>query len=517
MLLHNAFDFHAGSRGETIFASCGGVNLTYAGAQVATDRLATLIGKKVRQGGRLALLMRNRVEALLAILAASRTGAVVVPLNYRLAPVEWRWILADAEADLVIADAEFTTALDDVLQDSPIQRLSATDPVEGWQTLADAGRDIVAVADACRTAPGDTLLQIYTSGTLGRPKGVLISNRAIMANIQQCSLAYPHHLSPGERTLIALPLFHVAALAGALSAICNGAHLVIHPEVDTQRIVRSLIHDDISTLTLVPSVLKVVLENLAAADVASLPNLKFLGYGASPISEPLLRKVLEMFDCKVGQGYGLTELAGGCCLLSEADHRLALDGRPELLASAGRPLPGCELLIIGPDGEPLPAGETGEIVVRGEQLMSGYWKLPEATAEALRDGWMHTGDAGFIDDAGYVFIRDRIKDMIVTGAENVYPAEVEAVLIQHPDILEASVIGVPDDRWGEAPLAVIVLRDGANLSAAEVESFCRGKLGGYKIPRRCEVVSSLPRSAAGKVLRRKLRAPYWEGLGRDVN
>jgi acyl-CoA synthetase (AMP-forming)/AMP-acid ligase II len=517
MLLHNAFDFHAGSRGETIFATCGEVRWTYAKARAASDRLAMIIGNKVRQGGRFALLMRNRAETLLAILAASRTGAVAVPLNYRLAPVEWRRILADAEADLIIADTEFTSALDEVLQDSPIQRLTATDPVAGWQTLADAGQGLAAVADVGRQSPGDILLQIYTSGTSGLAKGTLISNGAIMANIYQCSLAYPHHPSPGEKVLVALPLFHVAALSGALAAICNGAHLVIHPEVDPKRIVQALMQDGISVLTLVPAVLKVVLDTLAAMGTVSVPSLKFLGYGASPISEPLLRRVLDMFDCHLGQGYGLTELAGGCCLLSEADHRLALAGRPELLASAGRPLPGCELRIVGPSGEPLPAGETGEIVVRGEQVMSGYWKLPEATAEALRDGWMHTGDAGFVDEAGYVFIRDRMKDMIVTGAENVYPAEVEAVLIQHPDILEVSVIGVPDDRWGEAPLAVIVLRDGANLSAAEVESFCRGKLGGYKIPRRCEVVASLPRNAAGKVLRKELRAPHWEGIGRNVN
>jgi acyl-CoA synthetase (AMP-forming)/AMP-acid ligase II len=225
---------------------------------------------------------------------------------------------------------------------------------------------------------------------------------------------------------------------------------------------------------------------------------------------------MATFRCGFMQSYGLTESTQALTFLSPANHERALAGAPHLLLSAGRAAAETELRVVGPSGVPVPAGQIGEVVAQGPQLMRGHWQLPEATAEALRDGWLHTGDAGVLDGEGYLFIQDRVKDMIVSGGENVYPREVEEVLFQHPAILEAAVIGVPDRRWGEAVKAVVVLRGDTPATAQEIVAFCRGRLGGFKLPRSVDVVDALPRNGAGKVLKRELRERYWAGEGRRV-
>jgi fatty-acyl-CoA synthase len=216
------------------------------------------------------------------------------------------------------------------------------------------------------------------------------------------------------------------------------------------------------------------------------------------------------------QGYGMTETTAAATYLMPADHRRALGGEPKLLLSAGRPLPGTEVRVVDGKGRPLPNGAIGEVAVRGPQLMRGYWNLPQATTEALRDGWMHTGDAGVMDDEGFLYIQDRVKDMIVSGGENVYPREVEEVLYQHPAVAEAAVIGVPDATWGEAVKAIVVRKPGAEASAEEILDFCKGRLGGYKRPRSVDFVAALPRNPSGKVLKKELREPYWAGHTRRV-
>jgi acyl-CoA synthetase (AMP-forming)/AMP-acid ligase II len=225
---------------------------------------------------------------------------------------------------------------------------------------------------------------------------------------------------------------------------------------------------------------------------------------------------MEVFQCDFSQGYGMTEATAGLTVLSPADHRRALAEQPGLLLSAGRATVGTELQVVDPDGAPAPNGTIGEVVGRGPQLMKSYWNQPDATAEALRGGWLHTGDAGVIDDQGYLYIQDRVKDMIVSGGENIYPRVVEEVLFQHPAIADAAVIGVPDQRWGETVKAIVVLRQGMAASAEEIIDFCRGKLGGFERPRSVEFVETLPRNPSGKLLKRVLREPYWAGHGRRV-
>jgi acyl-CoA synthetase (AMP-forming)/AMP-acid ligase II len=518
MLLHESFDFHARSRGKYCFARCEGAALTYAEAKARSDRMAAALAQAgLVKGVRFAILMRNSIDTLLLFLAASRLGAVPVPLNFRLAPREWAEILEDSGAVLVIADAELAAAADAVLPACVTQRVACGDAPEGWRSLAAFMADAEATPPAASLSAADVLFQMYTSGTTGKAKGALLSQRAIVGNIFQSFVVYPHKLSPGEHALVVLPLFHIAAIATALGAVCCGATLVIHRDVDPKAIARALAEDRIVVASFVPAVIQFLLVGVPGLTEMTFPHLKFIGYGASPIAEPVLRRALEVFDCAIAQGYGMTELAGSCCLLTEADHRKALAGRPELLLSAGKALPGCEVRVVGPDDEDVAPGVTGEIVVRGDQLMSGYWNMPEATAETLRGGWMHTGDAGYLDAEGYLFVRDRIKDMIVSGAENVYPAEVESVLYQHPDVAEAAVIGVPDPRWGETVMAVVVQKPGGQATATEFDVFCRSRLGAFKVPRRYEFVPALPRNAAGKILKRELREQYWAGHDRRVS
>jgi len=523
MLLHEPFDFHARSRGEACFAQSEETRISYAEAKARSERIAAaLAATGLVHGDRLGVLMRNSVDVLLLIYAASRLGIVPVPLNYRLAPREWADILADAGAVAVAADPEYAAGLDAAVAMSAapaptLIRICTAEGQDGWAPLEALLARAPAEAPRVRVAPTDTLFQIYTSGTTGKAKGALLTQHSIVSNIFQSTLAAPHKLSPGERALVALPLFHIAAISTALGAVSCGACLIIHRDIDPAAIARALAEDEIVVASLVPAVIQFLLVGVPGLSEMKFPHLKFLGYGASPIAEPVLRKAMVVFDCHLAQGYGMTELAGSCCLLTEADHRRALSGRPDLLLSAGKVLPGCELRVVGPDDEDLPAGITGEIIVRGDQVMTGYWNLPGATAEALRGGWMHTGDAGYLDAEGYLFIRDRIKDMIVSGAENVYPAEVESVLYEHPAVAEVAVIGVPDPRWGETVMAVVVGKPEHALSEDELDAFCRTRLGGFKVPRRYAFVQALPRNTTGKILKRELREQYWSGQARRVS
>ncbi len=520
MLLHDAFDFQAISRGDHCFAQCEGRSLSYAEGRarslaIAAAFLALGLGK----GDRIAILARNSLDSLPILYAASRIGVVPVPLNYRLAPVEWAELLHDSRARLILADPAYQEALDNALAGAPASSASMRRSLESggsWEPLEALLVPSPGPLPRADILDEDIVLQMYTSGTTGKAKGAMLSHRALVHNIGHSILATPYRLGPGERSLIALPLFHIAAISTALTAASLGACLVIHRDVDPTAIVKALANGDIAVASMVPAIMQFILTGVPGIEEMRFPSLKFLGYGASPIAEPLLRRAMAVFQCHLAQGYGMTEAAGSATMLTEADHRRAMEGRPDLLLSAGKAIPGAAVRIVRPDGSEAETGEVGEILIRGEQLMTGYWNMPEATAEALKDGWLHTGDAGRLDEEGYLYVRDRIKDMIVSWAENIYPVEIETVLFDHPDVSDVSVIGVPDTKWGETVMAVVVARPGATPTAEELDAFCRARLGGFKVPRKYEFVDGLPRNAGGKVLKRQLREHYWRGQERRI-
>ncbi len=356
--------------------------------------------------------------------------------------------------------------------------------------------------------------QMYTSGTTGHPKGAILTHRAVTANVAQ--IGHSLRLEPAERSLVVTPLFHAGAVPNTFSCVSRGGCLYILEDFDPSEVVRALSEERISYAVLVPSMIQACLVGVPDVAERTYDSLRLIYYGASPIAEQTLRRAMDVFRCGFVQSYGMTEATQSLTFLSPSDHRRGLDEQPKLLLSAGLPAKGTEIRIVDDDDTPLPNGALGEIVARGPQLMRGYWNRPEESAEVLRGGWLHSRDIGYIDDEGYIYVQDRLKDMIVSGGENVYPRVVEDVLFQHPAIADAAVIGVPDERWGEAVKAVVVLRAGMTTTEEEIIGFCRGKLGGFELPRSVDFVDALPRNPSGKVLKRDLREPYWIGRSRRV-
>jgi fatty-acyl-CoA synthase len=521
MRLFDHLDFHAREIPATVFASCGARGFTFAEACAETNRIAhALAATGLQPGERVAVLAKNCLELLLLYYGAAKAGVVPVPLNYRLAPAEWVFLIDDAQAKLVIGRGEYVTALQALRAELPrVATWIAVDAEAppGWTKWEAwlAGRSPDAL-DVFVPEESD-LYQMYTSGTTGRPKGAVLSHRAVTAQIHQLVAMAALHLDPGDRYLIVAPLYHAAAAVSSFFALSQGGSIVLHEDFVPSEVVRCLAEDDIVATNLVPAMIQACLVMVPDAGHRRYDRLRFIIYGASPIAEETLRRALEVFACDFAQGFGMTETTAVLTYLAPADHRRALAEKPELLLSAGRPLAGTDLLIVDKDDRPLPLGTIGEIVARGPQLMKGYWNMAEATAEALRGGWMHTGDAGTVDAEGFLYIQDRVKDMIVSGGENVYPREIENVLFQLAAVADAAVIGVPDDRWGETVHAVLVLRQGQSATTEEIVAHCRAHLGGFKVPRSVEIVDTLPRNPSGKVLKRELREPYWKGRSRRVS
>jgi acyl-CoA synthetase (AMP-forming)/AMP-acid ligase II len=518
MLLHDILDYRAREHPEAEFAVQGSRSLSYAAAQALANRIASaLAARGLAPGDRLALLSKNSIEYAVWYYACSKCGVVPVPLNYRLAPPEWSYILNDAGAKLIFAQDALAQALGPVRGELTTVKhwLALGADVPGWERFESFVDGGVASSPAHRAAPDDDVYQMYTSGTTGRPKGAVITHRAVVSHLYQASFAFGG--AGGERMLVVAPLYHAAGSLATFVTVQAGGSLYIQEDFVPAEVVRALSEERIAMAVLVPAMIQFCLVGVPDVAARRYQALRLIIYGASPIAEQTLTRAIEVFGCDFLQAYGMTETTAAVTYLMPADHRRALAGEPKLLLSAGRPLPATEIRIVGEGGRILPSGEIGEIAARGPQLMRGYWNLAEATAEALRDGWMHTGDAGVLDDEGFLYVQDRTKDMIVSGGENVYPREVEDVLYRHPAVAEAAVIGVPDPKWGEAVKAIVVCKQGLTVGAEELMRFCDGRLAGYKRPRSLDFADVLPRNPSGKVLKRELREKYWTGHTRRVS
>ena len=521
MRLHDILDHQARERPSAEFAVQGARRITYRDALAEVNRIANaLIAAGLEKGDRIAYLGKNSIEHALMFFGSSKAGVVPVPLNYRLAPPELGYIVNDARAKLLLVAADFVEAVDGIRRElgsvETVIAIDAKSRPAGWQDFSAWLADAPATSPGREVDPADDVYQMYTSGTTGRPKGAILSHHAVTSNAIQQMIGVPP-IGGEERCLIVAPMYHAAAAVTSFLAVLGGGCLYIHEDFNPFEVVRALSEDRITTTTLVPAMIQACLVMVPDVAERRYDSLRLMGYGASPISEQTLRRALEVFKCDFTQGYGMTETTSALTFLNAADHRRALQEQPTLLLSAGRPLIATEVRVVDENDEPVPSGTIGEIVGRGPQLMRGYWNLPEASAEALRGGWMHTGDAAIIDEQGYLFIQDRVKDMIVSGGENIYPREVEEVLYQHPDIAEAAVIGVPDERFGEAVKAIVVLRESMTANAEGIMDFCKGRLAGYKRPRSVDFVAALPRNPSGKVLKKELREPHWKGHTRRVS
>ena len=455
-----------------------------------------LIGRLgVKPGDRVAILDKNSAAYLELMLALGKAGAVAAPVNWRLAPREVRTVVEDAKATLCVVGEEFTASADGITT-----RVAGFDELPRDDSAPDPRRDV---------DPAEVVWQLYTSGTTGVPKGAMLTHENLYAGFPGILLEAPE-MSEGSRTLVAMPLYHIGGCGWAGAALYAGTTLVIEREVVPDRLLRTIIDQHITSAFLVPAVL-LFLTQLPAVGSADFSRFRRIFYGASPITPELLTRCIELFDAtRFAQVYGLTETTGAIATLRHEEHE------GERLLSCGRSNLGTDVKVVDPDGHDLPAGEVGELLIRGRQVMRGYHGRPGDTAEAIRDGWFHSGDAAALDAGGYIYIRDRIKDMIVTGGENVYPIEVESVIAEHPAVADVAVIGVPDHRWGETVKAVIVLRPGMAVTPEAVIDFTRERLAGFKRPTSVDFVDAIPRNPTGKILKRELREPYWHGQQRRV-
>lgn len=508
----------AGSRQAIV---CGDTHYTWNEFDQRTDALARgLASLGVQRGDRIAVVMLNCHRYLELYYACARMGAVIVPLNIRLARSEIVFILNDSETKVLVVDKTFASYVTgrDTFPTVETILYNGDETPEGmlsYEELLKTGTQIQQSADQ-EMEDNDISGLYYTGGTTGRAKGVMLSHKNVVSNAFHMIMAASY--TGQDIYLHAGPMFHLADVASIFAMTMVGGCHVFIPLFNPVALLETVQREHVTATLLVPTMINALL-NHPAVDNYDISSLRRITYGGSPMPLELLKKGLQKWGPLFVQAYGMTEAAPLLTMLDPQD--CSIDGTPEQvrrLASCGKESLGVEVRVVSTDGRDVQPGEIGEIIARGPNIMLGYWRMPEATDAAIVDGWLHTGDLATIDEENYIYIVDRAKDMIISGGENVYSVEVENALYTHPAVLEAAVIGIPDQKWGEAVHAVVVCKPDLSVGAEELIAHARTLIASYKVPRSIEFLSEpLPKSGAGKILKRDLREKYWAGKSKNVN
>ena len=488
---------------------------TFSGHLDRTLRLASALRTElgIGRGDRFAVMATNSHEYLELYHAAYLGAGIVNPLNLRLAPKELEFIIQDSGTKVCFVDFLFAKNIDAIREAAGLEKVVLMGPdVDSphdiaYEDLLSAGK--ATVPD--EPEEDDPVVLMYTGGTTGLPKGVLLDQRAEILNLYHIAMTVG--LDEASIYLHQTPMFHAASMGGVLGLPASGGVSVIVPLFDPVKVIEAIEAHQVNWTVMVPTMIQMMVGH-PDFKPERIASLKKLTYGASPMPTTLLEHLLSTFpDLEISQGYGMTESSSVLTFLMPDDHRRGGD----ILKSAGRAMPGVVVTIQDEQGNVLPRGEIGEVCARAGNFMREYWKRPDETEAAFRGGWYHSGDAGYLDAEGYLYLVDRVKDMIVTGGENVYSTEVENAIAKHPDVVQVAVIGIPNEQWGEAVHAIVVPREGAEPTAEAIIAHTREWIAGYKVPKSVEFRSEpLPLSGAMKVLKRDLRAPYWEGQDRKV-
>lgn len=491
--------------------------LSYSELHNLTCRcVAALKASGIAKGDRVAFLGLNHIDYVILLIAALRIGAVTVAVNWRLVPREIAYIVQDAGARFLLTQSAVLDNALAVRAEARLETILLSDgEFEGRPAFRAWVQGFAPDERVAALDPADVAVQLYTSGTTGHPKGALLTHGSLTASLSQGRKIGEDWAAwwPSDVSLVAMPLFHIGGTAWVMQTLNGGGTGVILAQPDVAAIIATVQRHGITKMFAVPAVLNMILNHPDAAG-ADFSSMRVLPYGASPIPLDVLSRSMQMFpNAQFVQMYGATETSGTIVYLPPEDHDVA--GTPRM-KGCGKPFPDVELRIVGEDGQDRAPGEVGEVWVRAPLVMAGYHNLPEANAGAFVDGWYRTGDAAYRDADGYLYLYDRVKDMIVSGGENIYPAEVENALHHHPAVRDCAVIGVPDARWGEAVKAIVVTRAGESVSADDLIAFARTQIAGFKCPKSIDFVDELPRNPSGKVLKKDLRKLYWQEGERQI-
>jgi len=488
---------------------------SWAGFDCATNQIAhALIALGIKPQDRVLYLGKSSDDFFIAFFGTAKARACIVPLNWRLSAVELAIVVADAEASFAFVDAEFAAMWREINagQKSPIPSCEVGVPPgarDSFRHLAGEHPDTDPQLPRCLDDP---VLQLYTSGTTGTAKGVVMAN-SCLNHMRLCE-----HFEPAltwrddDLYLFCTPNFHLVGIGLSLQLLYSGVTLLIERQFDPARVLKAIKDSRPTILVVVPAIIQILLDH-PDADATDFSSIRLVMYAGSPISLGLIKRALQKMPCEFMQFYGATETSGAVTLLRPDQHDLSNE---EHLKSCGTPLALITLRIVDEQGQDTPTGVPGELLVRSPALAVGYWRMPEATKAVLRDGWYRTGDIAYRDEKGLYYIYDRAKDMIVSGGENVYSAEVESVLSTHPAVRAVAVIGVPDPKWGEAVKACIILKPEQRVVEKELLDFARTRLAGYKVPKSIDFMDAFPLTGSGKISKKDLRAPYWAGQARSV-